>query len=361
MEIHEAPAFLGPLASGRRSYHRHAGAGRRALEGGLNHADKRFLFPPPQPVIAEHLGGMRAVRRQNPVVDLAVRHVGHRGQVEGAVVVGRVAPTAAVGGIGVGQAGVVTRQLAVGIRDGAEPAACGALRKAELGAVVTAGGRNHGRALGAERNTGQVIAIFVDPFAGVVVAGDGHRPMENVGDLAAGVPDVETQVVGDRHVFDRPVEALARVAALEAPVRSDGPVHPRHDLVLFHRLHFRVEGRVPRIFLGGAEVHVLDETAHRDTRRRTGRRTTAAQVQSRSDLGIVGIIQGIHTVVPVVGTERAARQAELHDVEELAVARIHLDLAVVEQVVGAADTRGDLVAPTEVDRVEHRTVRRDVH
>ena len=56
--------------------------------------------------------------------------------------------------------------------------------------------------------------------------------------------------------------------------------------------------------------------------------------------------------MPVVAAERAARQAHLHDVVELAVAGVDLDLAVVQQVIGAADARSDLVAPAELHRRE---------
>src|SRR2546427_9010663 len=53
--------------------------------------------------------------------------------------------------------------------------------------------------------------------------------------------------------------------------------------------------------------------------------------------------------MPVVAAERSARETELHDVEELAPACIHLDRAVVKQVVSAADAGRDFLTPVEID------------
>ena len=52
--------------------------------------------------------------------------------------------------------------------------------------------------------------------------------------------------------------------------------------------------------------------------------------------------------MPVVAAERAAGQTKLHDVEELAIAGIDLQLAVMKHVIGAADARSNLVAPAKV-------------
>ena len=89
-----------------------------------------------------------------------------------------------------------------------------------------------------------------------------------------------------------------------------------------------------------------------DAGRRTGGRATAADGIGRVDVGEVGSVQGVDAIVPVVAAEGTARQAHLHDVVELAVAGINLDLAVVQQVIGAADARSDLVTPAELDRGE---------
>ena len=63
----------------------------------------------------------------------------------------------------------------------------------------------------------------------------------------------------------------------------------------------------------------------------------------------VRIIHGVHAVVPVFAAERAPRKRVLDDVEELAVARIDLQLAIVQDVIGATDTRGDLLGVAEAD------------
>src|SRR5262249_35549407 len=64
----------------------------------------------------------------------------------------------------------------------------------------------------------------------------------------------------------------------------------------------------------------------------------------------------VHAVMPVLSTERAARQRVLHDVEELPVAGEHLQLAIVEDVVGATDARCHLLREAEVDRAGARTI-----
>ncbi len=54
----------------------------------------------------------------------------------------------------------------------------------------------------------------------------------------------------------------------------------------------------------------------------------------------------------VVTAKRASSQTQLHDVEELAVAGINLEFAVVQHIIGGADAGSDLIAPAEVDRRE---------
>src|SRR5262249_5316632 len=83
-------------------------------------------------------------------------------------------------------------------------------------------------------------------------------------------------------------------------------------------------------------------------RRRTGRRAATADGIGRRDVGEGRIVQGVITVVPVVAAEGPTRQTHLHDVVELAVTGIDLDLAVVQHVVGAANARSDFVAPAEL-------------
>ena len=64
--------------------------------------------------------------------------------------------------------------------------------------------------------------------------------------------------------------------------------------------------------------------------------------------------------MPVVASERSARETQLHDVEELAPACIQLDRAVVKQVVSTADAGRDLLTPAEINIGEPFGVKRRV-
>ena len=157
-QSHEIAAAFGPLAGRRRADHGQAGIDRRALEGGLGDAKVGLHALPLQAVVGVAGGGVRTVGGQRTVVDLAVGQIGHGRQIEQTAVVGRVAAEGSIGRVGVGQAGVVAAQLAVGVADRSEPlAGAGPLGQAELGAVVAAAGLDYRRALGAERHGGQVV------------------------------------------------------------------------------------------------------------------------------------------------------------------------------------------------------------
>src|SRR5206468_2283885 len=71
---------------------------------------------------------------------------------------------------------------------------------------------------------------------------------------------------------------------------------------------------------------------------------------SRNDVGVVRSVQRVSAIVPVIAAERAARQRVLDDVEELTVAAVHLQLAVVQHVIRAADSRSNLASKAKVDR-----------
>src|SRR5437667_2336757 len=60
--------------------------------------------------------------------------------------------------------------------------------------------------------------------------------------------------------------------------------------------------------------------------------------------------------MPVVAAEGATGQAHLHDVVELTVASEDLHLAIMKQVIGATDARGNLVAEPEVNGWETRRI-----
>src|SRR5581483_4674697 len=149
---------------------------------------------------------------------------------------------------------------------------------------VAANGGHYGWALRTQRSN--------RPHRGV----QNDRPMQNVGETSARVANVEAQVIGDRHVLNSAVEALAGVPGLQAPRRSDGPVCARYVLVLQHRLEVRVDSGITRVGLGCTEVHVLDEPAHSHAWRWAGRRTAAAEGERRRDLGEISIVHGIHAV-----------------------------------------------------------------
>src|SRR3981189_2420769 len=53
--------------------------------------------------------------------------------------------------------------------------------------------------------------------------------------------------------------------------------------------------------------------------------------------------------MPVVAAEGATGQAHLHDVVELSIASENLHLAIMKQVIGAADAGGNFVAESEMN------------
>ena len=296
---------------------------------------------PSQAIVTENLGGVRTVGGERPVVDLAVGKVGHGRQIERAAVVGRMASTVSIGGIGVGQAGVIAGQLAVRIADHPEPVGRGLPGETEFRPVVVTNGADHGRTLRAERH-GIVVIVAAS-------VGRDRRAMQHVGQMGSRIADVVTQVVGDGHVLDGHIQDLAGEAGLQAPMGVDGPIDAARVLVLFHGLHAGVDGRVARIRVGSPEVDVFDEAADVYSRRRTAGGATATDVRGRSDVCETRIVHSVNAIVPVVAAEGAARQTHFHDVVEHAVAAVDLDLAVMEQVISAAQAGSNLLAPAEID------------
>lgn len=53
--------------------------------------------------------------------------------------------------------------------------------------------------------------------------------------------------------------------------------------------------------------------------------------------------------MPVIATKRTDGKVELHDIVEGRIARVELEPAVLEDVPGGTETRGDLAAKPEVD------------
>src|SRR5205807_1080040 len=98
---------------------------------------------------------------------------------------------------------------------------------------------------------------------------------------------------------------------------------------------------------------------HSDSGRRTGCRATSAGRVGWRDSAVIGVIQRVYAIVPVIAAERSTRQAHFHDVEELAVAAIDLDLAIMQQVISAADARSNFLPPAKLDsRKAARVIRR---
>src|SRR5258708_2897121 len=180
--------------------------------------------------------------------------------------------------------------------------------------------------------------------------------MKDVGERRAWVSYIETEVVRDGHVLNGIVQALTGVAGFQAPDRSNGPVHAGHEFVLRHGLHIWIDGRITRGCLGRAEVHVFNEAAYVHSWGRTGCRTACSSGQPTRDRGVIGKVQRIHALVLVVCPEGAARQIHLHDVEELAITSVDLDLTIVEKVVGSPDAGSNFVTPAEVNRREARGI-----
>src|SRR6267142_2675689 len=263
-----------------------------------------------------------------------------------------MAPAVTIGRIRVHKAGVVAPEFAVGVAHGSKPPCASASGQAELETVILADGFNCSRTLGAEWHGVQIFD------AGRV--GNNYRPVEYVGEGRSRIANVETQVICDGHVLDCVVKAFARVTGLEDQVRRYRPIRTSRELVALHWLHVGLDGRVTRVRLGCTEIHVFNKASAHAWSRTRGR-TPGARRQCGSDAEEVESIQGVHAIVPVVTAERAAGQTKLHDVEELAVAGIDLQLAVMKHVIGAADARSNFVAPAKVkigepDGIESRVL-----
>src|SRR5207248_2546542 len=103
-----------------------------------------------------------------------------------------------------------------------------------------------------------------------------------------------------------------------------------------------------------AVVVVLDEAHGRETA--VCRCAPAAQgavvglsITLRNDRIKIRRIQRVHAVMPVVAAEATAWQLVLHNVIEIPEAAVCLEFAITENVKGRAQTRGNLIAPSEID------------
>src|SRR6185436_17186191 len=143
----------------------------------------------------------------------------------------------------------------------------------------------------------------------------------------------------DADVVDRLIPPLVNVADAEAHARAQFVIETERVLVLLRRLEVRVDlaDRAARFVRGVAEVDRLDELA------------AVAAVLGVRTLAVKRLpVEAVERVViadPLFAAPRAARQLELHGVEEQAVRSVRLPLAVALDVVGEAGTRRNLVAP----------------
>src|SRR5262249_4266664 len=148
-----------------------------------------------------------------------------------------------VGNVGVGQAGVVAIQLAVGIGNRAEqiPSVLG---QPELYTIVFTNGLGLNRALGAKRGSKPVCL---------------KHTMEQVAVAGARVANIETQRVRYADVLNHLIETLARVAGLEEERRVDRPVRAKYVLTLLHGFDLRINARILGIDYVQPEVLVFYE------------------------------------------------------------------------------------------------------
>jgi len=117
-----------------------------------------------------------------------------------------------------------------------------------------------------------------------------------------------------------------------------------------------IDARVAGVGLGCPEILIFNE-AGVHARRRAARRAAAVALEIRgNDVVVVHGIERVHALMPIIAAERAASQTHLHDVVELAVAGEDFDLAIVQQIVRAADAWGDLLTPAELQVGEARGI-----
>src|ERR1700761_995539 len=85
--------------------------------------------------------------------------------------------------------------------------------------------------------------------------------MQQVTVTGSRVSDIEAQGIGYTDIFNRVIEALARVPCRKRQGRLNRPVSAGNELVGSHRLHIRVDARILGVDDVLAKIHVFDETA----------------------------------------------------------------------------------------------------
>ena len=179
-----------------------------------------------------------------------------------------MAAAIAVRRIGIDQTGVVPAEFTVRVTHRSIPARAAPASQPKLHAIVAAVRLHNTRTLGAERRRVEVV------HAGAVR--NHHWPVQHIRERCPRITNVEAEIVRNRHVLDGIHQTAACVTRFQNPVRGDRPVGAGCEFAAFDGLHVRLDRGIARVGLGGAEVHVLNETARVHTGRRTGRRTAAA-------------------------------------------------------------------------------------
>src|SRR6516162_10152571 len=119
-----------------------------------------------------------------------------------------MAASVSVRRVGVCQSGIIASQAAPQITDSAPQVGACLAGQPDLKTVIAAAGFRRCRTLGAKRNR----IVIVD----VVGIRNYGRPAKDVCKWdGARIPDVVTEIIRDRHIFDGLIESLARVSSID--------------------------------------------------------------------------------------------------------------------------------------------------
>src|SRR5262249_13526504 len=179
---------------------------------------------------APNLSRMRTAGCQRPIVGLSGRQIGHGRNVKCTPMVGIVTATVAVCGVGVGQPGIVPSELFVGVTRAQEQRGTASPAHAKLDSIVTTISLLNAWTLSAERRCYQRIDWRIPNR-------NNDSTMQHVRETAAGVADVESQSVGNRHILNRVIKPLPCVSSFENQRRSDRPLSSDSEFMALDGLH----------------------------------------------------------------------------------------------------------------------------
>src|SRR5215471_4441157 len=161
--------------------------------------------------------------------------------------------------------------------------------RSPAGSTGFQGHRNGGRALGAKGNPVVVIAVGIrcTRETGRRDTWNDGWPSQDIGkSKAAGIANVITEIVRDRHIFDRLIKPLACITCLQRPLGTDGPIETEIEGVALHWFHLGLDGWILRIGLRRSKILILNEP-RAYAWSRTGSRAACAEVQSRCDCVVI--------------------------------------------------------------------------